>query len=915
MVVNGAEKFVVFLRFAAVLVCIAVTFFGLVLQLPELADRTLVRNSAWIERAEREPRNSGTDRLLRSAVHFGVIHYDPALDQIVMLDARSYAIARHDNDPRLSANDTPAADLLDVETVLAMLSRGTGAGQELRQIIARANRDRLVLAIRDKGLTEACRAVIDQQRCPAPNWAMDLDQPGPPGLAGAATRLGPATVEGYPDPNTFLALANARGATGLWKMLAGNDFRDVPFLVRPRTLSAPATAGAVSIDLIGRNARVLGLKPGDEVEITAFCLPPGLDGTSARVVRCDGESARTQAVGLRIRLARGVIGPDFAIRAEAVALPMLDAERRNALLQGAAVAEVTLPVGEDILLRCRGHRCEPILVARAGTRRLARDFLTDSPGTSAPAPALPPDQPVPPDPVSEPASVGGLIVTPTPGEFTLTEVAVGLGLQPVLGLQGVQAGSLINAFEGLPADRSASDYLLSLDPVTSGVARDVLVAYAGPDGEGETSGQLLEDIDLRRRGALVVLDLRPGPDHGAIRAAASYPPFDPALGLWDLQALAAGPLSENPLVPTAWGGLDSRSQPGSSLKIASALALIHTASGEGAPVTPTDAATLVELLRGASPAAVEAAVRLDMAARVQPFARMRAGMAGDIDDRGATPQQLAARARTACERPEPARLGLCEAIVASANSYFAALALYENRSLLDQGLLDPAQGGVTALGGVLRKFGLDRPLPLVRDEGIAGGEPPRQPAVEPVSLPSAPGLAGPPKPTYRIDPAEVALNAYGQNVQITPVAMASLAGAVATGGWVSPYLARAAGAPEPAAIPVVPDDPVAAELLDILRTGMRGVLREGGTGRRSFLAAGEGSAALAERLGAKTGTATISQTGRAYVHWFVGWVDDRDGRPALAFACAISGVAEDKSPCALLVARMLLRLQAKGALP
>jgi len=119
------------------------------------------------------------------------------------------------------------------------------------------------------------------------------------------------------------------------------------------------------------------------------------------------------------------------------------------------------------------------------------------------------------------------------------------------------------------------------------------------------------------------------------------------------------------------------------------------------------------------------------------------------------------------------------------------------------------------------------------------------------------------------DDAETAAAAFGQGrVEASPLHMATVAAAAATGGWRQPYLVE----PAPAAEAV---EPLAPPVADALRRLMVGVVREG---------TGTAAAVPGQEIGGKTGTAEFGAGTPPPTHaWFIGF------RGTLGFAVLVEG--------------------------
>ncbi|GAA2379979.1 penicillin-binding transpeptidase domain-containing protein [Nonomuraea africana] len=120
----------------------------------------------------------------------------------------------------------------------------------------------------------------------------------------------------------------------------------------------------------------------------------------------------------------------------------------------------------------------------------------------------------------------------------------------------------------------------------------------------------------------------------------------------------------------------------------------------------------------------------------------------------------------------------------------------------------------------------------------------------------------------------------GQNVEVSPLAMALVAGAVASGTWHPPLLVTKPPTPDPAAevLPTTPPAPVAldAKVLPVLRAMMRSGVRSGTAGAAA--AGGEPVHGIAAPVTGKSKNQA----------WFVGWQGD----------VAVAVLAENADPAA-----------------
>ncbi|MBU0500066.1 MAG: hypothetical protein KJ558_04180 [Gammaproteobacteria bacterium] len=156
----------------------------------------------------------------------------------------------------------------------------------------------------------------------------------------------------------------------------------------------------------------------------------------------------------------------------------------------------------------------------------------------------------------------------------------------------------------------------------------------------------------------------------------------------------------------------------------------------------------------------------------------------------------------------------------------------------------------------------------------------------------------------------LAQNAFGQGVRATPLQMARVVAAIATGKLPQPTLLRAwegSAAQAPEACDLALDQ----GLLGLLRQGMKAV-PETGTAAKTFKREyPEGRC----RTFGKTGTALTRERGGGhgalYSAWFVGWRQSLGkDEPEIAFACALTHLPDAREHtggrlCGEVVARIL----------
>lgn len=915
-----------------------------------------VRN--WIVHAERYAVSPVVRDVFDSAVRSGIIFYDPESDDIIVSTPREYAV----NGVSGRQSQQVLAPFSS-DTAIDLLYQRRGAGAEIRQIIETYQTRRTLIAIRDAGVTPACRA-LRAGSCPERPWRISL----PSGSARSPVSSSLAVTA--LDPYIFRSFRQRGQGYSAWTLVRGGDLTERRFVLTP-DVELQSQWGAqnasdnmlVTLDLIGRV-----VDPPAEAQVTPFCLlrvkepqqlrlQRGTRLTPCADVSLDHEDVRGSRIVLpRERALAGIsvqpvvlpaLPPDVRAHvAQGDLLEVLNADQNGAplargrdgissqsdLAQPLAYSRFSVRLDDRIGLICGNDQCVPELrISTSRITRLARDLAHserveqnirepgDEVGLS--------DEDVEGDVFAEiltTSAADARFLTPdAPGSLQLTDAAIDLGLAAEIGIPGVSRGSYLGFLENLPSGVVASDLELTFSPEMQMIARDVFRQVLVEQSYGPTQGHLLGGAEEDRRAAFTLIDLRRGPDLGAVRIAVGYPVFDESLSLFDLQAFTMGAEGDSPVAAPAWRGLDSRFQPGSSIKILSALSLARSITGLNSGVSPEMARRLRTAFLGATSQQYRRLFGLRGNATSFKFetARGRPGRTS-IADRGAAFISRAGGApstATHCGHPNVDQLSVCEALARSSNMWFAAMALNENDGLLDNWASAQRDLSLlTGLGQTLQALGLGQARPLVRLPRGIDVEDTLAPRMEAPRIPSAPGLRGAPPSDFSIDLPDLAVvqNAYGQNMTITPLAMASIAGSIGMRGGVAPFIARTRDSAVPGLLPILGEDEFSDVLYDEIRRGMQGVMRPGGTGYNRFRAAGQGAQALSERVFAKTGTALRSQQGvrNEYSHWFVGWVETETGTPTHAFACVISHVASGRGPCPATTGAILQALGEAGLL-
>ncbi len=514
-------------------------------------------------------------------------------------------------------------------------------------------------------------------------------------------------------------------------------------------------------------------------------------------------------------------------------------------------------------------------IQRAGERLVWRD----APTASGAAPARPP-----PAEVTLRDRVGAMLLE----RGQPTGAAWALGLAALVGLDPAHEGAVGSTLARLSGQGlNAVDARLTVDAGMQAAARQALRARLPRVGAafGPT-----DPYREARVASLVALDA----DHGDILAVANSP--EPPEGVtWnDLYSFAIGQPRRSPLRMWAWQHAGGGMYPaGSAFKLVDALLLEREAARRPELAAVLAGSSADELAR--EPLAqtydfgVDAACYPAHAEGCAPWAR-RPGIRYDRPARPAVHNfRGAAGAQTLLERMRrhgDERYGLAQALRDSLNTWFAWLVETTDATLLD----DPAAPGLAAvwaltpdaLRGARPLLDVATGLGFGATQDLDGG-------LLPVGLiESGDALRA---TASTLDPiasrTEVRLAALGFRMQVTPLQLAEVAAAIATGRRVTPRLlaelnGRPAGEPEGAALGIVTDR---------IRQGMQLVVSDG-TARAAF--ADPRFDVLRPYLRVKTGTADLDETGVVQNAWLVGWLEP-GALPGesrrLAFACLISHAA------------------------
>lgn len=497
--------------------------------------------------------------------------------------------------------------------------------------------------------------------------------------------------------------------------------------------------------------------------------------------------------------------------------------------------------------------------------------------------------------------------------------AVRLGLAPIVGFDPQDVGSLTS---GLAQQKNKGDvdFLLTIDPAIQSLAAEIV------------NSEMRRRTARRRpnlpqgpqaRMAVVVMDASSTKTAGEILAMASWPTFAPHQHIWDINALAAGNERDFPLAGHAWRATDVHAMPGSTFKIVTAIAGIDAAMrGE---------ANVADLLTGRLSAANSARLLgVDLRNNVLPVPTLGRTLfyvhnASDAAYETASLAPSATRCAPATG-PFSRQLGVCEAMLKSSNLWFAGTALLLDRAKLMRGGVEHGEiaDNLMLANAARRLFWVADPKE--EEERKKKGQPRQSfdlmggtvagatrlraaPIRLPVMEPKIPASAMTPEQP-RARRLDLALNGYGQGVDASTLAMASVYASVAAGRTIRPRLVqadmkdlvRAAGDGEPLFSPTAANRALLSAYVDNVHRGLSGVVNaRGGTAYAYF----QSVRPLASRVYAKTGTAIT--IGDFYSAWLAGWVlpQTQEGR-TLAFACWLTHTRQyGGSACGPVIKRLL----------
>jgi cell division protein FtsI/penicillin-binding protein 2 len=440
---------------------------------------------------------------------------------------------------------------------------------------------------------------------------------------------------------------------------------------------------------------------------------------------------------------------------------------------------------------------------------------------------------------------------------------------------------------------------------------------------------------------------------GAIRAIASLPEPPKKLHLWDLSAL-----EDSDVTPTGlgWRAVGRDNVPGSTFKAITSMTAITAAT---APDTNPDytafAATLRRLLSGGMSA--QAQVDLLRLAYAPPApARQR----GSRRVAACTPERRRPEDSNTIPVPDTGRpswcgrnfhgaqfwdpkapgdtkcpaalgggsqFGMCEALMVSSNLFFGGVAQH----LINSPLLDNRGDPITL--AVARRLtfgsGIRAPLPGYAKSTANGFDLTRGQAPAPRLSADPVDMTAALPENRRRNPGAVVRSGFGDDVQATPLAMATAYASIARQKFVRPTIVPterdSQGCPKVRADPDECKDILegardAGPLMRVLRAGLHAVATSG-SGRAAFNTP-DGKMFLElnhqPRLFVKTGTATVVK-GRRFSLWMAGWIEGAPGTnipTRLAFACFLTHRTNAEvggGTCGPIIRDLLVRLDRTGS--
>ena len=899
-------------------------------------------NDTWTQDAQREIGGEVTRDLFHSALEHKLIKYNLSEDRFRIVTKRQWeSLGTHSN---FIGNYG-----FDEKTILGLLWKSRGSGNAIRSQVEKYNQKTGYAAIRENtGRLKKCVGkTSSRQPCRTSRWVAKL-RTTDNNQKNTQNSL-PVVHEDF-DAERLTGnspLISVFGGFALkqiqnfrdWYSVAGEEISGTKVVFTREPEQIPISGNKFYIDIVGSNI-TLPSAIESVAGMTLYCW--STNNTKVAMEKCNHPK---KAIAARLSLPKKMARQKMAISADPVnivGIPRFEDKSYFLPDKNTFSADATRKKSYDltnnIRLRCFNRPDNNRYCAAEWLSAASRLYLLPRGGGGVLAieSAVETEDNANPDEQESVQVENAFIKLDKDGVLSITKRGRELGLESVIGQSSDDKFTLLNLLVSRPKGLESSKIELLIEPklqeIVSKHFSNLLIRKTGLGG---LEKGLAATYDERRRAGFVLLDLRNPETEGAILAVTGYPLYDGGLSQWDLRAIREIDTSRDPLAPHAWGAIDSRYTPGSTFKLVSALSFIDVASGITKHVGKGTQTVIQQAILGANSKFYSK--NTDETLRRSETKIPKTNNAADgffplSDSSNAPPMSNAYRlpAGTCGRRSSNKRnklklvtkYGLCEAIAQSSNIWFARMAIRANRERLSKFW----QGGklserLPVLVSTLQRLNLKENWSLLKvkdaevevdysvgylkaDRILSGSE----------SI----ALLGP--GPGRLAQLTTGLNAYGQDVTASPLAMATVAASIGTGRSISPFLVRDQEFKAKSA-PLYDDTSNSRGLLEILRNGMNAVVNKpGGTAYNSFK--GKKARALAPKVYGKTGTATLKGHGipgnsKVYGGWFVGWINQGTGpanqKPRYAFACGISHLTRGGSAvCAKLVANILVDIEASG---
>jgi cell division protein FtsI/penicillin-binding protein 2 len=482
-----------------------------------------------------------------------------------------------------------------------------------------------------------------------------------------------------------------------------------------------------------------------------------------------------------------------------------------------------------------------------------------------------------------------------------------LGLTALIGYGPSDIGSLTSAIGNA---RTRDPLVLTIEPEMQKLAQEAIYAKMGARLDKGSKRLRVNPANVEgseppdqgdARVAIVMIDA--GDNPGEILAMANWPDFRPGMHSWDILALSSGREGDSPLAGHPWRAGDVHAMPGSTFKLVAGLA--------GIAATKT-LPWAHDVVLGREPPARQMA-RLGIGGSALNVEGVTIGNYGG----GAFANSFLPPATSGCP---PGGVGnqisVCEALIKSSNLWFAGLALgIDGSKTMARPPSQPSgRTGTFLAAATERLFPISlppgAPVPPAVDRrgvdmtrGIVPGA--LRLYAEPVDL-----AVEDKRSSRRID---LATNSYGQGVRATPLAMATIYGAVGARKVISPRILKPVK-DVPETIPrfegerIIPGMTTAQEdkiYLDAVEAGLFGVINSPyGTAAGVF---GSVPPEIRRRIYAKTGTADTAPGYNSA--WLAGYINDAAGRRRIAFSCWVTHTQlTGGRACGMLMAPLLTKI-------